>query len=231
MIKVSICDDENTQQEYLHGVVKEWAAKNKLSIRINCYPTAEAFLFAYEDDKSVDILLLDIQMGEMDGVNLAKKIRKDNKAVQIIFATGYTQYISEGYDVEALHYLTKPIDKDKLFAVLERAMVKLSQAERVLWVTHEGTNTRIPLIEIRAIEVLGNYATIYANEEIRVKKTLSSIESELDDRFFRAGRSYIVNIKCIRKVKKNEVELEGGQTVPLSRGMYDKINRALIEIL
>ena len=228
MIKVVICEDETRQQEYLSGLANEWANKNKLPVEISCCPSAEAFLFSYEDDKHVDVLLLDIQMGEMDGVNLAKKIRKENKAVQIIFATGYTQYISDGYDVEALHYLTKPIDKEKLFNVLTRAADKVSQAERVLWVQHEGVNSRIPLIEIRAIEVMGNYATIYANEEVRVKKTLSAIEAELDERFFRVGRSYIVNLKYVRKVAKNEVALEGGQRVPLSRGMYEKINRALI---
>jgi DNA-binding LytR/AlgR family response regulator len=79
------------------------------------------------------------------------------------------------------------------------------------------------------LEVIKNYATIHADESYTVKKTLGELERELDDGFFRVGRSFIVNLKYVRKVTKTEVILQDGASVPLSRGFYDALNRALIE--
>jgi len=231
MIKFSICDDEQAETTYLSTLVREWAAAAKHTVEIKCYPSAEAFLFAYEDDNTVDILLLDIQMGEMDGVSLARQVRSGNKTVQIIFATSYMEYIADGYDVEALHYLIKPVEKEKLTAVLDRAVAKLAQGERTLLIQTAGQSTRIPLHEIRCLEVMQNYVTIHANEEIRIKKTLSVLEQELDENFFRVGRSFIINLQYVRKVTKDNVELDGGHNVPLARGLYDKLNRAIINAM
>ena len=229
-MKFAICDDDQVQLEYLASLVREWAKANSAPADISCYPSAEAFLFAYEDDSSLDVLILDIQMGKMDGVSLAREIRKRNKAVQIVFATGYAEYIADGYEVEALHFLVKPTDREKLFSVLARARDKLALAEKALWVVSEGANTRIPLAEIRAVEVMGNYATIHAAEEVRTKKTLQAIDAELDERFVRVGRSFIVNLAFVRRVAKDAAEVEGGLTVPLARGMYERLNRAIIEL-
>lgn len=231
MIKFVICDDEHAETTYLSGLLNEWAAATKNTVTITCYPSAEAFLFAYEDDKTIDILLLDIQMGGMDGVALAKHVRREDKAVQIIFATSYMEYIANGYDVEALHYLIKPVDQQKLSAVLDRAVSKLAQTEQTLIIQSGSQSIRLPLYEIRCLEVMHNYVTIYANEEFRIKKPLSVLEQALDENFFRVGRSFIVNLRYVRKVAKDMVWLEGGQCVPLSRGLYDKLNRAIINVM
>ncbi len=79
----------------------------------------------------LDILLLDIEMGAMDGVTLAKTLRKENDTLQIVFLTGYSDYISEGYEVAALHYLLKPVQKEKLFSVLYRALDKVKKNEKM----------------------------------------------------------------------------------------------------
>jgi DNA-binding LytR/AlgR family response regulator len=229
MLNITICDDERTEREYLQTLTRKWAADCPIHLRE--YGCAESFLFAYEEDKSTDILLLDIQMKKMDGVTLAKKIRAGNKEIQIIFVTGYMDYIADGYDVEALHYLLKPVTEEKLFAILDRAKDKLARNERALFVTHGGMKTRIPLYEIRCVEVRHNYVTIYAEAEYTVKMTLNEIEKECDDSFFRAGRSYIVNLRCIKKCSKSEIHLKDGMVIPLSRGLYDALNRAMIERL
>lgn len=71
-------------------------------------------------------------MGAMDGVTMARKLRQDNQTIQIIFITGYADYISDGYEVDALHYLMKPIQEEKLFTVLDRAVTKLIKMRRFL---------------------------------------------------------------------------------------------------
>ena len=110
--KIAICDDSQADTEYLTTLVKEWA-KDRTAI-IKTFPSAEAFLFNYAEEKDFDILLLDIEMGKMDGVTMAKVIRQDNESVQIVFITGYSEYIADGYDVAALHYLIKPVKTEQL---------------------------------------------------------------------------------------------------------------------
>ena len=86
----------------------------------------------------------------------------------------------------------------------------------------------IPLYEIKYIEVIKNYVTVHAKRDFTVKKTLSEFETELDERFYRMGRSFIINLKEIEKVTKTEVYLSSGDILPLPRGQYENINRAII---
>ena len=130
--RVAIVDDSTTDAEFVKGILDNWADQRQASIRPEVFPSAECFLFRYAEDKDWDVLLLDIEMGAMDGVTLAKKIRQDNEAVQIVFITGFADYISDGYEVSALHYLMKPVKQDKLFAVLDRAVAAMRKTERVI---------------------------------------------------------------------------------------------------
>lgn len=231
MITIAICDDEQTERTNATNLVQNWAAERNHTIRINHFPSAEAFLFSYEEDPAYDILLLDIQMQAMDGVTLARQVRAGNKEVQIIFITGYMEYIAEGYDVEALNYLLKPVTAAKLTAVLDRATERLARNEKALFIQQSGENIRVPLYEIRYLEVMHNHVTIHAaaGAEYKIKKTLAVIEEELDQNFFRAGRSFIVNLRYVRRSTKTEIHLADGVTVPLSRGLYTALNQAIIE--
>ena len=231
MYNLIICDDDQAQQLTNQTLLEQWAKDRGLPIRITCFPSAEAFLFHYEGDKSCDILLLDVEMGAMDGVTLAKKVRQGNKEIQIIFITGYMDYILDGYEVEALHYLLKPVSSGNLFPVLDRAIKRLEDHTKVLLVRHHDESVRIPLYEIRYLEVMGNYVTIYADGAYKVKATLSHFEKELDGLFLRIGRSYIVNLKCVRKVSKGELILMDGTVLLLPRGADKVVNQAIIERL
>jgi len=93
---------------------------------------------------------------------------------------------------------------------------------------HSGETVRIPLYEIRFIEVNQNYVTVHAKAEITVKKTLKEFEELLDERFYRVGRSFIINLNGIEKVTRTEIYLSGGTVLPLPRGQYEPINRAII---
>lgn len=192
------------------------------------FPSAENFLFRYRDKSDYDILLLDIEMGGMDGVSMAKELRRVDDAVQIIFITGYSDYISEGYDVAALHYLVKPVREEKLFSVLDRAAEKLLKNERMLTFEVGGEMLRVPIYQIRYTDVFGNYVTIHALSDVTVKMTLGELEKQLDERFYRVGRSTIINLTQISRVTKTEIKLSDGTAIPLPRGAYDGINRAII---
>ncbi|MBQ8597382.1 MAG: response regulator transcription factor [Lachnospiraceae bacterium] len=225
---ISIVDDEAGSRQFIEKLVLAWTKENKQQIRISSFESAEEFLFK-EGDKTTDILLLDIEMNAMNGVELAAKVRKDNRRMQIIFVTGYMDYVQEGYEVEALHYLLKPVSEERLYPVLDRAAERLKTAGAALLLSFKGELVRIPFYEIRYLEVQKNYVTVHGKEAYEVKLPLSELEKELDESFFRTGRSYIVNLKFVRRITKTEVLLEDGSSIPLSRGMYDKINQAMIQ--
>ncbi|MBD5133076.1 MAG: response regulator transcription factor [Clostridiales bacterium] len=227
--RFAICDDDKNYIQYLDGLTARWARQTGAAVETERFPSAEAFLFRYEERRDFDVLLLDIEMTGMDGVELAKTVRRSSDDVQIVFITGYTDYIAEGYEVAALHYLTKPVDEDKLFQVLTRAVGRLRRNEPVLTLELPGETVRVPLGKIRWLEVLHNYVTVHAEQDYTVKRSLGELEKMLDSRFFRVGRSHIVNLTCIRRVTRTEAELAGGERIPLPRGQYDKLNRAIID--
>lgn len=228
--KIAICDDLESDRDYLKDLLNKWANDYSHLLNIDAFSSAESFLFHYEEAKDYDILLLDIEMGLMDGVSMAKKIRQDNDAVQIIFITGYSDYITEGYEVNALHYLMKPVKEEKLFSVLERAIEKISKNDVVLNMDSANGMVRVPIYQIRFAEVFGNYVTIHANDEVIVKMTLNEIEKLLDERFYRVGRSVIVNLNEVSRVTKTEIKLLDGTSIHLPRGAYDGVNRAIINM-
>ena len=227
--RVAIVDDSTTDAEFVLGILNSWAAQRQANIQAEVFPSSEAFLFQYAEDKDWDILLLDIEMGAMDGVTMAKRVRQDNEAVQIVFITGYSDYIAEGYEVAALHYLMKPVNQEKLLIVLDRAMEKRKQEERCLNLEAYGEMVRIPFYEIRYLDVHQNYVTVHAKADYTVKHTLGDFEKELDDRFCRVGRGMILNLKYIQRVTKTEVRLSDGTVLPLPRGAYEPLNRAIIQ--
>lgn len=227
-LRIAICDDSAADRDYLAGLARRWAGQRLHTVQLALYPSAESFLFSYAEDKTVQILLLDIEMGQMDGVTMARTLRKDNDGVQIIFITGYSDYIADGYEVEALHYLMKPVDENKLFSVLDRAADKLCRNEQVLTLELSGETVRLPVYQIRYAEVQGNYVTVHAKSDYTAKMTLSELETRLDDSFFRLGRSALVNLGYVARVTKTAVTLNDGSVLPLPRGAYDRINRAII---
>ena len=228
-VKICICDDSAEERTSIKGLVREWSRQSGTDISVFEFPTAEAFLFEYED-LVPDVVLLDIEMPGMSGVELAKRLRAVNKLIQIVFITGYSDYIAEGYEVAALHYLLKPVSPEKLFSTLDRALEKQEIDGRKIVLETAAETVLLPIYEIRYIEVVKNYITIYAEGVYTVKKTLKEIAGELDQRFLRVGRSYIVNLQFVSRVSRSEILLRSGESVPLPRGAYETVNQAIIRL-
>ncbi len=228
-VKICICDDSSEERAFINVLVREWSRQTGTDVSVSEFPTAEAFLFEYED-LVPDVLLLDIEMPGMNGVELAKRLREGNKLIQIVFITGFSDYIAEGYEVAALHYLLKPVSPQKLFSTLDRALEKQETDGRKIVLETTTETVQLLLCEIRYIEVIKNYITVYAEGSYTVKRTLKEIERELDERFLRVGRSYIVNLHFVSRVTRSEIFLRGGASVPLPRGAYEKVNRAVINL-
>jgi len=206
--QIAICDDEKAQTEYLRKLILEWLAIKPFHATIQGFPSAEAFLFA---QNSFDILLLDIQMGGATGLELAQKLRQTDRRAQIIFVTAFDDFMAEGYDVDAVHYLMKPVDEAKLFRALDKALTRLGRAERSLMLTVDGETVRLPIGDVIAVESFAHYQEITTSSGVRrVKIPFYSFEKQLGDGFIRCHRSYIVGLRHVTKITKTEVILDNG---------------------
>ncbi|MCL2222003.1 MAG: LytTR family DNA-binding domain-containing protein [Oscillospiraceae bacterium] len=232
-VHLAICEDEITESEHLVSLVCEWARSAKISAEVSSYDSAEAFLFAYDADKSVDILLLDIQMKQIDGMALAKHLRQDGGEMQIVFITGLPDFVAAGYEVSALHYLMKPVCKEKLFTVLDKAAVLLNKTEETILVETENGQTKLFCRDIEYAEAFAHTTIIHAGRgeasALKAHISISELESKLGDAFLRCHRSYVVGLRHIRQITKTGVFMDSGAVVPLSRRRYNEINRAFID--
>ncbi len=228
---IAICDDDAAASRYALSLAQRWAAARGHCLTCEEYSSAEGYLFAHPNGGNLDILLLDIEMGGINGVELARTLRKGGFCGQLVFITGYSDYIAQGYEVEALHYLMKPLSPAQLEAVLDRAALRLAQAGRTLLLELPGEAVRLPLREIVYLESNRNYVTVHAGKDYTLKRPLRELQAQLDAGFFRAGRSYLINLRRIRRVSRTEIFLDNGAHLPLPRGMYDPLNQAMIRQL
>ncbi len=227
-LQFAVCDDRAEDSGLISRLCAQWARQAGAELELEVFPSAEAFLFRYAEKKDFDVLLLDVEMTGMDGVELARTVRRDDESVQIVFVTGYDRYIALGYEVSALHYLVKPVKEEKFFEVLTRAVSRLTRNEPFLTLELPGEVLRVPLPEIRYLDVRQNYVTVHAREDYTLKRPLAEFEPALDRRFYRMSRSCIVNLTFVRRVTRTEAELTGGERLPLPRGQYEKLNQAII---
>ena len=227
--RIAICDDEQNQIEYITSIVASWSAHEGHGCEIRTFASAEAFLFEYEEDKAYDILLLDVEMKNINGIELAKRIRKDNNRAEIIFITSHFEFVGEGYEVDALHYLIKPISAEKLTQVLTKAAEKLSVEPPSVVISCEGETVKLYEADILYVESFLHYIVIHTKDnEYKIKENISVFENKVSDVFYRIHRSYLVSLKYITQISRTSVNI-GNTELPLSRGKYDNINRAFIE--
>lgn len=229
-LRVAVCDDEKVEAAYLSSLLDKWGALNNHMLELECFYSGESLLFHWEDHPNADVLLLDIQMTGMNGMALAKCLRQHRSNLQLIFVTGYPDFMAEGYEVEALHYLLKPIEEETLFRVLDRAVERLEKAPRAILFPKAGGVVRLLASEILYGEAM-SHSCILVTEGGRQEFSLgiSDLETLLGEGFFRCHRSYVVSLGHVRHITKNQVLLEDGTVVPLSRGLYDGIHQAFIQ--
>lgn len=230
VLHVAICDDEENEIEYLKHAVEDWTKKEDILTNIETYASAESFLFQYEECKNYQILLLDVEMSGMTGIDLAKKIRQYQDNVEIIFITSHFEFIGEGYEVDALHYLVKPVKASKVEEVLSKAKQKIESGEPSIIIHYNGEIVKIYEKKILYLEAFSHYITIYTKDkEYKIKANISTFAQELSEDFYQTHRSYIVSLKHIMRISRDSVTLDNAVQVPLARGKYDQINRAYIE--
>ena len=232
-MKIAICDDEDIQLELLKKMVSDWAFEKQEEIRFYTYHSAEQLLFAWEEQLGIDVLLLDIQMSGMNGMELARKLRKKREEVPIIFITGIKDYVFEGYSVDAISYILKPIQKEQFEQALEKAAARREKEEEYLFIKDAGSIEKIRVKDIIYIESIGHDSYIYTADGIKRNQIgIHELEQRLNEKrqlFVKNHRSYLVSISKIASINKREMIMEDGTRLPIARGKWEQVNLAYLE--
>lgn len=234
-MKIAVCEDRDEEAAWLCGVIRRWFKENGIPAEITSYGDAASFSFALED-MLFDALFLDIKMPGENGVALAKRLREQDYDVQIVFVTGEREYVMEGYDVEAVNYLLKPVEEEQVFQCLDRICEKRRKQEPFVLLKTEDAVVKLLQREIYLVEVFG-HKLVYTTEkgEFEVISTMKSARRELlEDWFVICHRGVLVNLLHVDFVGKNHLVLADDRRdfcreVPVSRRMYGEVNEAFIQ--
>ncbi|WP_304341514.1 LytR/AlgR family response regulator transcription factor [Metaclostridioides mangenotii] len=231
MIKIAICEDEKKQQEllktYINQIFEELSIKYKLEI----FNSGEELLENYLKD--TDILLLDIQMGIINGMDTARKIRTLDEDVEIIFITSLIEYALEGYEVRAYRYLIKPVKYDDLKEYIINCIKEVDIKNKYIMVKEQGSRIKIDIYEITYIEVQKENLTIHTlNQIYKIKGTISNIEKEINcSRFCRCHKSFLVNLEHVKSIKQYASILENSEEVPVSRYRFKETKDKFFDLI
>ena len=206
----------------------EWYVRSKgLHTGIRVFFSGEELV---GESGEYDVLLLDLMLPGMDGVEVARRF--DGRS-RIIFVTAYKEYALDAFDVGAVHYLVKPVTKERLFLALDRAREQLGQTGcRTLALIKNGGFERILTDSIMCCEVFGHRLCIYtADSCYEYSGTLDMLEGQLDGRFFRCHRSFLVNMAHILSVDRGTAVLDSGDRVLVSRRRQQELMQRLLFFL
>ncbi len=231
---LAYCEDEEIQIEYIRQLAMQWSLEKGVPLHFLSYRSAEELLFEQEKQYSFDVLLLDIDMKGMSGMELAHKIREKEKELPIIFVTNRKEYVFEGYEVNAYRYLLKPLSEEKLFPLLDEINSASKEEKRYIIENIEGEMQKISLDSILYLEVNGHYTSLHTADNCcyQLKKSLADLEEELakvsEKQFVSTHRSYLVNLGHVERVLRKECILSDGSSVPVSRNAYAAVNQEFI---
>lgn len=233
-MKLAIIEDEEAHKELLSRYIGVWSKDREIPVAVTSFQSAESFLFAWEDERDFDVLFVDIQMQEMNGMEMAKRVREQDSDIAIIFTTGIADYMEAGYEVEAMHYLVKPISQEKLFRCMDRVL-KRGIHEQFLLVKAKEETMKLSLSSIIYVEAMGHGCRIefcpQAGRTFRMETTesISKLEKKLGEPdFVRCHRSYLCRIDKIHHISRAWIEMDNGSRIPVSRRVYTYVNQMFI---
>jgi two-component system LytT family response regulator len=224
-LKCVIVDDEPMAREIIETYISKTP---NLDLIASCKNAAEAILFAQEN--KVDLFFLDINMPEISGLSLAKII---HKKVQIIFTTAYREFAIDGFNLNVVDYLLKPISFDRFLQAVQRvAQSEITEnSTDFMFVRSDRKMVKIDFNTILYIESLSDYVKIFTSEKtIVIRETITSLEEKLPvKKFIRIHRSFIISLQNITSYTNEFIEINQ-KALPISRSYKESVLQKLAEV-
>ena len=224
-MRIAICDDEERYRVELKTLLDKLLIN--IDYDIDTFDDGKRLMESFADDP-YDLIFLDIEMPAIDGITLAKKLREKSDKVYIVFLTGHVEYALEGYEVNALRYLTKPVDIDKLKEVIRYVQDKQGSSRQLI-IKEEGVELLIDIKDIVYMESMNqNVKIVTSKDEHVIRYNIGDFEEQLkNDGFFRIHRGYLISLSKVKKVSKNDVIMDNEVILPVSRSNVKALKEAL----
>lgn len=234
MIEIAICDDDKFVVDYIVNTLTHISKKNNLYINIHTFTSGMEFISNYNTSKSYDIIFLDILLDSLNGIDIAKHIRETNDITKIILISSSSEYILDGYDVEASNYLVKPLDYEKLYKVFIKAIKSLYNTNSKLLKINQGSKIiTLPLSKVLYFEVYNRkVVAVLDSSTIEFYSRLSDIESLISNyNFVRCHRSYLVNVCKISQLSSSEIILNSLTKIPVGKKYINNVENAFFNFI
>jgi DNA-binding LytR/AlgR family response regulator len=236
MLKIAICDDEKYFREELKGILSKYLDKNGIGYSIDLFDSGKEFSLLGIEMLKYDIVFLDINMDQMDGIETARMIRSQSNDIFIVFVTAFIDYTIEGYKVDAVRYILKnnntlaPAIEECMDAIREKMSYEVAMKEFEFC---EGLRS-VSLEHILYIESNLHKLTFYIMEEsikqYTIYKTLDELEKDLSDAgFLRVHQSFLVNIKHISKAVRYSLTMDNGVEIGIAKARFKDVQKAVVE--
>lgn len=215
IINALICDDEQKYIDQVLRCLEEYCFDNNLLFNADSFTDG---VQAIKSQKIYNIAFLDIEVGNISGLDIAKSLKNKNKNVIIFFITAYEKYIDDAMNLFALRFIKKPIDNARLYSGLDKAISLINEDEISFYLKDSGTIINVMAKEIMYIEI-GDHKTIVVteNKSYYSKEKLDYWEQKLTNICFcRPHKSFIINMEYIDKYQRNEVTLKKGKIIPIA---------------
>ena len=232
MIRIALCDDEQKTLEQVSLFIEKYAQmKNRHDLEILCFDSVRSLKNALDEEKTFDIFVLDVYIGDELGTDLAKSIRKRGIESPIVFLTTSIEHAPESFETGTLRYLLKPINPVKFYEAIDAAF---AQGERVgkrlvKLKTESGVeNVNASRIVFSEAHAHYQYVTLEKGKQIRVRMTVTELYTTLMKcgGFVRVGSAYIINLRNVKNVSASEVHLYNNISIPIPRGKHTEIKKA-----
>ena len=233
MLNIAICDDNIGDLSNMVSLIGDYQAlqRDKNSIHTSSFQNAFDLIASMGGGQNYDLVLLDVLMPYLTGMDAAKEIRGFNQDAKIIFMTSSPEFAVDSYSVNAYYYALKPLWKEQLFVLLDKVIAE-SQIHlgNSLLIKSKTGLTRIYTSRLEFAEVVGRTIFYHLSDDaiIEATGTITQLENMLIDNpgFIRTHRSYIVNMEHIDTLRQREILMQTGYLVPLARANYNQVKSA-----
>lgn len=228
MLKIAICDDCAEFLSEMEAKLRLWENSPQNTV-VSCFSDGDTLIDAHTASP-FDILLLDVVMPLMNGIETARKIRERDRSVKLVFLTSSPEYAVESYTVKADNYLLKPVDDRALYRCLDELLADMNKNSGSIAARSAGASHRLELRNIEYVEAQNKHTVFVLSGGKRIESIdpLHSYEGRLclSDDFFKCHRSYIVNIDHIEQFTQKELTVLSGACIPISRSCYKQFREA-----
>ena len=231
-MNIAICEDCAEDAAKTRALLEDYIEQNAYAGDISVFTNGEELLASFSHGK-YDLIILDIYMGEMSGIDTAKKIRETDPTCAIIFITSSSSHALKSYSVRGGAYIVKPVNYENIQEALFTCRDIFMRNARYIKVRSDRSDVKLPLIKISYVEVSGNYALFHTLAgDFKTRMTLDEVEQQLRGApFYRCHKSYLINANHIHKLDGFDVLMKNGDRIPVRSTERDKTRAEIATML